>query len=193
MNNPVARTVTPVTRFFAILCGWWLLGYSLLVCVDIVARRFFAYSMQGTDEIGGYTLAVISAFGFAHALATRRHTRIDLFMNALPTRPRAFANAAAAITIAILAAFAASRGFAEASDSWMFNAVSTSPLQTPIWLPQGLWVAGFGLFALVAIIFALHALWLAIIAPARANAFYGPPTVAEEIAAEGVPVLEGKR
>jgi TRAP-type C4-dicarboxylate transport system permease small subunit len=193
MNNPVARVVTPVTRLFAILCGWWLLGYSVLVCVDIVARRFFAVSLQGTDEIGGYTLAVVSAFGFAHALATRRHTRIDLFINALPPRPRALANAAAAITIAILAAFAASRGFAEASDSWMFNAVSTSPLQTPIWLPQGLWVAGFGLFAIVAVVFALHALWLAIVSPARANAWYGPPTVAEEIAAEGVPVMEGKR
>jgi TRAP-type C4-dicarboxylate transport system permease small subunit len=183
--NPVARRLSPVTRFFALLCGWWLLGYSLLVCADLVARRYFAVSLQGTDEIGGYTLAALAAFGFGHTLLVRRHTRIELALDALPAWPRAAAQVLAALAIAAFAAFAAWRGWAELSDSIEFMSVSTSPLQVPLWIPQGVWVAGLALFGLVAAVLALHALTLFLRGRLReVNAWYGPPTVQEEIAAE---------
>ena len=183
--NPLARRISPATRVLAVLCGVWLLGYSLLVCVDIVARRQFGISLQGTDEIGGYTLAVLAAFGFAHALAERRHTRIELALGALPRPARALANLLAAVAIAAFAVFAALRGSAELDDSILFMSVSNSPLQVPIWIPQGAWVAGLVTFAAVAVLQALHAALLALTdRAALLNAWYGPPTLAEEIAAE---------
>ncbi|MGG5887717.1 TRAP transporter small permease subunit [Falsiroseomonas sp. HC035] len=183
--NPVAAGVAPVTRFFSLLCGWWLLGYSLLVCADLVARRYLGVSLQGTDEIGGYTLAGLVAFGFAHTLVVRRHTRIDLFLSRLPAWPRAVAHVVAALAIAALAAFAASRGWAEMSDSIEFMSVSTSPLQVQLWIPQGVWFAGLALFAVVAVLLALHAASLLARGRVReVNAWYGPPTVDEEIAVE---------
>jgi TRAP-type C4-dicarboxylate transport system permease small subunit len=184
-DNPLARALTPVTRLFAILCGLWLLGYSLLVCADIVARRYLAVSLQGTDEIGGYTGAVLAAFGFAHALVRRRHTRIELFLGAAPTWPRAIGNTIAALAIAALAGFVAWRGWHELSDSIEFMSVSNSPLQVPLWIPQGAWLAGLVVFALVAALLALHALLLLLRGRAGdVNRWYGPPTVTEEIAAE---------
>lgn len=184
-DNPLARGLTPVTRLFAILCGLWLLGYSLLVCADIVARRYFAVSLQGTDEIGGYTGAVLAAFGFAHALVRRRHTRIELFLGAVPTWPRALTNVVAAVAIAAFSAFVAWRGWHELADSIDFMSVSNSPLQVPLWIPQGAWLAGLVVFALVAALLALHALSLLLRGRAdEVNRWYGPPTVAEEIAAE---------
>ncbi len=191
-DNPLARRVAPLTRLFALLCGGWLLGYSLLVCADIVARRYFAVSLQGTDEIGGYTCAALAAFGFAHALAMRRHTRIELFLQALPGPLRAFATAAAALGIAALAAFAAWRGWHELADSIDFMSVSNSPLQVPLWIPQGTWMAGLALFAAIAALLAAHALLLLFSgAFAALNRWYGPPTVAEEIAAETGRVMHG--
>ncbi|WP_144185405.1 TRAP transporter small permease subunit [Elioraea rosea] len=184
-DNPLSRRVSPVTRVFALVCGAWLLGYSLLVCADIVARRYLGVSLQGTDEIGGYTCAALAAFGFAHALATRRHTRIELFLQALPGPLRALANAGAALGMAALAAFAAWRGWHELADSIDFMSVSNSPLQVPLWIPQGAWMAGLALFAAVAALLALHALLLLLSGSfAKVNRWYGPPTVAEEIAAE---------
>jgi len=59
--NPLSRRISPVTRLFAVLCGLWLPGCSLLVRVDIVSRRYLGVPLQGTDEIGGYTLAVLAA------------------------------------------------------------------------------------------------------------------------------------
>lgn len=184
-DNPLARAISPITRLLAILCGLWLLGYSLLVCVDIVARRHFGVSLQGTDEIGGYTGAALAAFGFAHALIMRRHTRIELFLAALPSWGRALGNAVAALAIAAFAAFLAWRGWHELSDSIDFMSVSNSPLQVPLWIPQGAWFAGLLVFSLVAVPVALHALGLLLRGRfAELNRWYGPPTVSEEIAAE---------
>jgi TRAP-type C4-dicarboxylate transport system permease small subunit len=184
-DNPLARRLSSVTRLFAILCGLWLLGYSLLVCADIVARRYFAVSLQGTDEIGGYTGAVLAAFGFAHALVRRRHTRIELLLGAVPTWPRAVINVIAAVAIAGFAAFVAWRGWHEVADSIDFMSVSNSPLQVPLWIPQGAWLAGLVVFASVAAVLALHAVSLLLRARVgEVNRWYGPPTVAEEIAAE---------
>lgn len=184
-DNPSTRRIRPATRLLAILCGLWLVGYSLLVCADIVARRQFGISLQGTDEIGGYTLAVLAAFGFAHALAERRHTRIELALAALPRPLRALANLLAACAIAAFAVFAAVRAEAELADSLFFMSVSNSPLQVPLWIPQGAWVAGLATFALVSVLQAVHAALLLLAGRIdRVNAWYGPPTLAEEIAAE---------
>lgn len=184
-DNPLARGLSPVTRICAILCGLWLLGYSLLVCVDIVARRYFGVSLQGTDEIGGYTGAVLAAFGFAHALVRRRHTRIELFLAAAPAWPRAIGNTVSAAAIAAFAAFVAWRAWHELADSIDFMSVSNSPLQVPLWIPQGAWLAGLVVFAFVAALLALHALLLLLRGRAGdINRWYGPPTIADEIAAE---------
>lgn len=179
--DPVTRLAGPLVRFASIICGWWLLGYCFLVVLDIVGRARFGLSLQGTDELGGYTLAVTSAFGFAQTLLTRRHTRIELVIQRLPRIPAALLNLLAAVTIAGIAVFLLLRGTSVLDESIEFMAVSNSPLQVPLWIPQGLWVGGLGLFALVAVALAVQALWLLLRDPARLNALYGPPTIAEEI------------
>jgi hypothetical protein len=63
--------------------------------------------------------------------------------------------------------------------------VSNSPLQVPLWIPQGAWLAGLVLFAAVALLLALHAASLLLRGQTGdVNRWYGPRTVAEEIAAE---------
>ncbi|HWT07678.1 MAG TPA: TRAP transporter small permease [Roseomonas sp.] len=179
--DPVTRFAGPVVRFASILCGWWLLGYCFLVVVDIVGRARFGLSLQGTDELGGYTLAVTSAFGFAQTLLARRHTRIELVIQRLPRIPAALLNLLAAVIIAGVAVFILLRGHDVLDESIEFMAVSNSPLQVPLWIPQGLWVAGLALFAAIAVALAIQALWMMLRDPARLNALYGPPTIEEEI------------
>lgn len=178
--DPVTRYARPVVRFASILCGWWLLGYCFLVVLDIVGRAQFGLTLQGTDEIGGYTLAVTSAFGFAQTLLARRHTRIELVIQRLPRIPAALLNLAAAIVIAGVAVYLLERGWSVLEESIEFMAVSNSPLQIPMWIPQGLWVIGLGLFAGIAVALAIQAVVM-LRNPARFNALYGPPTIEEEI------------
>lgn len=158
--NPVVHRLAPITRGFALLCGWWLLGYGLLVCTDLVARRYFGISLQGTDEIGGYTLAGQVAFGFAHTLVVRRHKRVDLILTSLPAWPRAIAQVVSPLAIAAFAVFAATRGWAEMSESIEFMSVTTRPLQVTLWSPQGVWFAGLVVFGAFAMLLGLHAMLL---------------------------------
>ena len=75
-------------------------------------------------------------------------------------------------------------------ESIKFMSHATSPLQTPLWLPQSLWLAGLVLFAVVALLLALHAGLLMLRDRAALNRLYGPPSLDEEIATEVGALLE---
>ena len=188
-DNPVARLLGPLARLLAILSGWWLLALSFLTVAEILLRKLLSVSIQGVDEIGGYTLAVVSAFGFANALLVKGHTRVDFLLGRLPGWPRAALNALAYALLAGLAAFAAWRGWAVLSESIEFQSRANSPLQTPLWLPQSAWLAGIAVFAAAAGAMAAHALALLATDWRRVNRLYGPLTVEEEVDIEVGAVL----
>lgn len=183
-EHPLWRGFAAVIRFFTLASGWWLLLLSAATCFEMVARKVFGFSLQGVDEVGAYTLAVIGALGFSYALIVRGHTRVDFLLSKLPTGPRAALNALAMVTLAVVAVFACWRAFAVLAESIEFDSHSTSPLQTPMWLPQSLWFLGYLLFALAAAAMAVHACWLLARDRERLNRTYGPPTLEEEIRAE---------
>jgi TRAP-type C4-dicarboxylate transport system permease small subunit len=142
------------------------------------------------DEIGGYTTAIVSAFGFASALMIKAHTRVDFLLGRMPAFLRAVLNALAYGLLAGMAIYGAWRGWSVLEESIEFQAHANSPLQTPLWLPQGAWMIGLVLFALSAGAMAAHAFWLLLSDRVRLNLFYGPLTLDEEIEAEMGTVLE---
>jgi len=182
--NGFTRVFRPVSRIVALVCGWWLMLFSLLTAIEIVGRKLFNFSLQGIDEIGGYTLAVVSTAGFSQALFFRGHTRIDTLLSRLPPWPLAFLNTLAAVSLAAMAVFAAARGWTELRTSVELMSRSSSPLQTPLWVPQGLWFAGLGFFAVVSGVLGLHAVMLFFADHDRVNRLYGPQTLKEEIEQE---------
>jgi TRAP-type C4-dicarboxylate transport system permease small subunit len=183
-DNPLDRWLGPPSRFLAILTGWWLLLFSVVTCFEILGRKFFSFSLQGIDEVGGYTTAVVSALAFAWALVGKSHTRVDFLLAHLPGWLRAMLNALAYALLAGIAVFAALRGWDVLEESLLFDAHSVTPLQTPLWIPQSLWLAGLGVFALVAVVMATHAVWLLVTDRGQLNRLYGPITLAEEVELE---------
>jgi TRAP-type C4-dicarboxylate transport system permease small subunit len=165
-------------------CGWWLIALSAFTCVEMVARKFFRFSLQGVDEIGGYTLAVASALGFSYTLLKRGHTRIDFLVSRMPLGWRSALNCAAMVTFAGLALFAVYRGWFVVSESIEFQSHATTPLQTALWIPQSLWYLGYFMFALAACILAAHCCFLFFSNKAEIDRLYGPPTLKEEIESE---------
>jgi TRAP-type C4-dicarboxylate transport system permease small subunit len=182
--NPAFRLFAAPAHWLSILAGWWLLALSFLTVAEILLRKFADVSVQGIDEIGGYTTAVVSTFGFASALLARSHTRVDFLVARLPGLPRATLNALAYALLAAMAAFALLRGWAVLAESLEFQAHANSPLQTPLWIPQSAWLAGLALFALAAGALAGHALWLLLTDWRAVSRLYGPITVEEEVEAE---------
>ena len=189
-ENPVIAWLSGPARALAILGGWWLLLLSFATVGEILARKFWGRSFQGIDEVGGYTTAVFSALAFSWALVTKSHTRVDFLLGRLPAFLRAVLNATAYATLAGLAVFAAWRGWHVLEESLEFQSRANSPLGTPLWMPQGLWLAGMVAFAAAAAVLAGHALWLLLTDRTRLNRLYGPMTLDEEIEAEAGAILQ---
>lgn len=177
----VLKTIEILSRVFALVAGASVALLAVLICIDIAARSLFRVSLQGTDELGGYVLAFAGSCGFAYALLHKGHPRIDILLSRMPRRVQNPAHVLAQATLAGMAIFMTWFAVGELAQTIRFGAVTNTPLQTPLWLPQGLWALGCGLFALTTIITTLHGLWLLGRAPDRAALFYGPMTTSEEV------------
>ncbi|MCS2608133.1 TRAP transporter small permease subunit [Halomonas dongshanensis] len=166
----------------AILCGYACLGLCLLIGYEIVARRLLGHSIQGVDELGGYVLAITSAVGFSAALMHRMHTRIELGLNRFPIAIQAGLNTIAVLLLAGFAVFMLLQVWGTWQSSIAYGSRASTPLQTPLWIPQGVWMLGVTLFALVAAAMLLHSLWLLAGAHYQTlNDRYGPPSLQDEV------------
>lgn len=183
-NNPFSRLLNKAVDIGVLASGWWLIALSLLTCVEIIGRKFFRFSLQGVDEVGAYTLAVTSALGFSYTLLTRGHVRIDFMLSRMPLTLRSWLNVLAMVSLAGMAVFAVFRGWFVLGESIEFQSTATTPLQTPLWIPQSLWYVGLVLFAISACYLAAHACYLLLQNHKAIDRIYGPQTLEEEIEAE---------
>ena len=190
-RNPVARWAGPPVRWMQIACGWALLAICFATLYDIVARRMFGHSVQGVTEVGAYLLAIVSAFGFSSALLQKAHSRVDFLFPRMPPFMVAVLNLAAAVLLFGLAAISVWQGWHVLDESLLFDSRASTPLQTPMWIPQGLWLAGLAVFAGVTVACALHALILFVMDRARLNDLYGPLSLEGQIAVETQGTLPG--
>ena len=166
---------------FAILGGYILLLLSFLIVSEIVARKLFSYSLQGVDEIGGYVVAVTGTFGFAYALIERAHTRIDIILDHVSRPMRNILNLLAYVLVTGAALFMLYYGYVALGESILFNSRSSTPLQTIMWIPQGMWFAGLCVFSITSVALLVHLVILQIRNPERGFHLYGPHTVQQEV------------
>lgn len=179
------RGLAQVTDITVLACGWWLIGLSVATCVEMLGRKLLGFSLQGIDEIGSYTYGIVGAFGFGHALITRSHTRVDFLLSRFPLRARALLNLLAMLSLAALAFLCLWRGLQVVRESLELGATASTPLATPMWIPQSIWLAGYLMFAVVAGWAAWYALRLFMRgAIDEINGRFGPQTLEEEIEAE---------
>ena len=184
-DNRVTRTLQVVIDVAVLACGWWLLALSALTCVEILGRKFFGFSLQGVDEIGSYTVAIVTAFGFSYALVTAGHTRVDFLLSHFAPRTRALLNGVAMVMLAALTLLAAYRAGHVLAESYELVSTAPTPLATPLWYPQSIWFAAWVLFAATALMAAAYACRLAVRRDwTELNRRYGPQTLEEEIESE---------
>ncbi|MBI4183134.1 MAG: TRAP transporter small permease [Proteobacteria bacterium] len=132
----------------AVATGWVLTAYCFAVGVEIVGRRYLGFSLQGVDEIGGYLMAIVVAFGFSFALYEGAHIRIDLLLMHLPRALAMWLNVAALAGLLVFALFLAWRAWIVFAQSYAIKAVAPTPLLTPMVVPQSVWMGGLLLFVL---------------------------------------------
>ena len=119
---------------------------AFTVSVDVIARKLFAVSLGGADELSGYAFAIGTAWAFAFALLRRANVRVDALYQHLPLRFCALLDILALLSLGLFVAFLARYGYEMLATSWQLSARSNSALKLPLWIPQALWFGGLALF-----------------------------------------------
>lgn len=139
----------------AMLIGAILLACALYVLADIILRKVGS-SLGGTDEISGYVMAIVTSWGMGFALLELSHVRIDILRGRVGALGKSvfdlFAMAALSITITVIAI----KCWPVLERSIANSSRANTPLETPLWIVQLPWFAGWAWFAIVA--------WLTLIA-----------------------------
>lgn len=179
--DALLRTAEHIAAALALVAGVAVAVLAALISIDIIGRDFFGASIQGTDEIGGYVLAFVGSLGMALTLLRRGHPRIEIFFRFFPQVMRDGLHALAQLAMAGFAVFMAWHAWGELQTTLRFGSITNTPLQTPLWVPQLVWLTGMIFFALTACLTTVHALVLLIADRPSMERYYGTPTVDEEV------------
>src|SRR5262245_27633505 len=154
-----ARAVDLVFAWPGYLAGALYICLAFFITYDVLARKWGGYvglpTTRVTDEISGYVLAVAATWGFAFALRTGSHVRIDVLFPYLGPRLRTAVDVLAQILMAVFAAIVAWKIWTLVADSLESDMRSSTYLLTPLYIPQGILGVGFTLLALAAAFSAL--------------------------------------
>ncbi|NNM74035.1 TRAP transporter small permease subunit [Enterovirga aerilata] len=128
------------------IAGAMMLAAAILVSFDVLLRKFASVTVGGADELSGYAFAVGTSWALAFTLLRRANVRVDALYARLPERLAAALDLLALLSLLVFVGYLTWRASLVLQDSLLFSARATTPLATPLWIPQTLWLAGFGLF-----------------------------------------------
>lgn len=141
-----------IARAGAWVGGFGFLALSFVVLIEVLLRKIAGIGLSAATEMSSYVLAIAGAWGFAYALLQRAHVRVDALVRLLPRRALAGVDLMAQLVLTWLAAMMLWHGVSVFQFSWEKGAISMTPLQTPLWIPQGLWLAGLGFFLIACVV-----------------------------------------
>ncbi|MDB5558485.1 MAG: transporter small permease [Enterovirga sp.] len=128
------------------IAGAMMLAAAILVSVDVLLRKFATLTVGGADELSGYAFAVGTSWALAFTLLRRANVRVDALYARLPERVAAMLDLLSLLSLLVFVGYLTWRASLVLQDSLLFSARATTPLATPLWIPQSLWLVGFGLF-----------------------------------------------
>lgn len=134
-----------------------MLASAVLISLDVVARNLFASTFFESFELSTYALAAMVSFGFAFALTSKAHVRIEVVYILLPSALRRALDLVAIFALFAVAIAVAWFGTQTVLESWSLGARSNSALSMPLAMPQGIWAAGLIWFCLATGLLAFRA------------------------------------
>ena len=147
MEQRMLAALRRANRAAAILVGVLLLACAAIVLLYI-ALRWLGGSLGGTDEISGYVMAVAASWGMGFALLELGHVRIDILRGRAGTAGRAAFDLFAMLVLSATVTLIAVRCWPVLDRSLANGSRANTPLETPLALVQGPWLAGWIWFAL---------------------------------------------
>ncbi len=145
------RLVERISQAAATLGGLAVIGVAVIVCPEVVLRNVFSFGLSAATELSSYVLAVTSAWAFSYALLRRVHVRVDALIRLFPQSVIAWLDLVALLALSWLASMMLWYGASVFWFSFVKRSTAMTPMQTPMWIPQGLWLLGLGLFFITSV------------------------------------------
>jgi TRAP-type C4-dicarboxylate transport system permease small subunit len=148
MLRKIESTVVGLCMFLA-CCA--IVGMTLLILVEVIARTAFGISTQLEDEFGGYSLVCVAFMPLAWTYRGGVHIRITGLVEYLPTTLQKCAKILERSCLLIVALLLFWQGIGQVRNSYNFGAEAPTVTGTPLWIVQLLVPAG--LFVLLPPVF----------------------------------------
>lgn len=179
------RTAARVARVAIVIGGAMILVSAFMIAADVILRRMVGLSAWGAGELSYYALAISSSWAFAYAMLVKAHIRIDALTIRLRPPLRAACDVIALVSMGFFAITACQAILDDVVQAWSRGETSITTLQTPLWIPQGLWLAGFVFFSLVTVLLLLRILIALFVERSYATAerYGGATTIQDETGA----------
>ncbi len=156
MTEIILTVLRRSNRLIALAVGLFLIATILFILLDIALRQI-GLSFGGSDEISGYVMAGVASWGLAFALLEQAHVRIDLIRLKLRPLGKAALDLLAILALAATAAVIAWHAWSVLGKTLTRGSTANTVLETPLWIPQSVWFAGWVWFALTSCLLALLA------------------------------------
>jgi TRAP-type C4-dicarboxylate transport system permease small subunit len=142
---PAATTIDRLGEF---LCAAALVGMTVLIGAEAIARNVFNFSLQITDEIGGYLLVAVTFLSLSVAQVHGAYHQVELVQARLSPRTRLLSQIFFDL-MSLAACLVVTWQLVRLNlNSWRSEDVAPTPLLTPLWIPQLSMAIGMALFCL---------------------------------------------
>ncbi|RJL06657.1 TRAP transporter small permease [Paracoccus aestuarii] len=155
MADRILGALRRANRAVALLLGIALILTVGFILTDVTLRGLGAGSLGGSDELSGYVMAAVASWGLAFALLERAHVRIDVVRLKLRDTGRAAMDVLAMIVTNGVVLLVAFQCWPVLQKTIERGSRANTPLETPLWIPQGIWFAGWLWFAFSATVVTL--------------------------------------
>jgi len=116
----------------------------LLISFDVLARKFLGFTTGGADELSSYAFAISTSWALAFATLQRANVRVDVVYQYMPVRIAAVLDWISMVALAVFMVYLTYYASEVVQTSWAQKSAANTPLATPLWIPQGLWLLGLG-------------------------------------------------
>jgi TRAP-type C4-dicarboxylate transport system permease small subunit len=154
MESHALRFVEGGNRLIVLVLGSILGLCVALVIVDITLRKFGS-SLGGTDEISGYVMALVTAWGMSYALSHHAHIRIELLLSRSHVMTQITFDGLYLLSLTFVTTLIVMKGWPVVEKSLLNQSTANTPLETPLWWVQVPWFLGWTWFALSCWIYAI--------------------------------------
>jgi TRAP-type mannitol/chloroaromatic compound transport system permease small subunit len=148
MAQSILSLLRRLNRWVAMVIGLVLFLCAVFVLLDIGLRKLGA-SFGGTDEISGYVMAIVTSWGMGFALLELANVRIDIIRSRAGSLGRAIFDLFSMVVLSGTVSVIAVKCWPVLDRSISNLSRANTPLETPLWLVQGPWFAGWVWFAIV--------------------------------------------